>query len=128
MTYIKEKPKSIDAQNICYKFHESNPFYGIEKEVILYVKSKEFAGKQSSRLFFLTSFLSALITILLAFSVVYFYRKCIYSSKKQNTKEEDKKVEETKTEELIEDKTKDDIVSNITSNQKHKTKKQKKSK
>lgn len=96
-TFIEIPPDSIYGQSLFYTFQNERIINGISKDIELHVKTQDLEGKQSARMFFVTAVLSALVTIFLAFFIVYGYRKSksIFCSK--NKKEMDKIIAHSKS-------------------------------
>lgn len=79
IAFLNNKPDTIcNEQNYQYFFENHIQAYGVNEDIKLHVYSKELAGKQATRMFFLTSLLSAMITIFLTFLIIYIYRKFVY--------------------------------------------------
>ena len=78
--FVNEEPTEVNCQNVNYKIIQrlnpdgTYPNLGIDKEIILHVKSREFENKQNSRMFFITAVLSGLIVLFIAFLIIFFYR------------------------------------------------------
>ena len=74
-TFIDVEPDSIKGQMLFFCCQNNHATRGVKQHFTFHVYSKELAGKQQARMFIVTTILSALITIFLAFIIIYGYRK-----------------------------------------------------
>lgn len=96
-TFVDNPPDSINAQKLFYRFQNERINNGISKDIVFHVKTKELEGKQTARMFFVTAVLSALVTIFLAFFIVYGYRKLSNVFRTKNKRLRDKIISHSKS-------------------------------
>ena len=94
---IETEPDSINGQDYYYNFKKPVVSAGLGKDFVFHLESKEFEGIQKARLFFITTLLSAIVTLFLAFFIIYFYRKSKIVFRNKDKRLMDKLVNSSKT-------------------------------
>ena len=135
-TFIEEKPDSLVGQQLYYSFtndslkRDSDDFL-INRTILIHVQSKELEILQQSRIFGVTALLSALITVFLAFLIIWICR-LVYKRwnkklvKKQEKLEIDNSDERVQNEENQEPTPQSDIMADsVTAEKSHSNKQSK---
>ncbi len=117
-TFIDGKPDSLVGQQLYYRFtkdslkSDSDRFM-INQTLLIHVQSKELEILQQSRIFGVTALLSALITVFLAFIIIWICRLVYKRWNKSLLKKQEKPVAENSNESILIDENQEASLSSV---------------
>ena len=120
-TFIDVEPDSLIGQQLYYSFTSdslkrySADDFMIDRTLLIHVQSKELEILQQSRIFGVTALLSALITVFLAFLIIWICRLVYKRWNKKLLKQQDKQVAENSNESSLDDEHQEASLSSVIS-------------
>lgn len=119
-TFIDGKPDSLVGQQLYYSFTKDSlksdsDSLMINQTLLIHVQSKELEILQQSRIFGVTALLSALITVFLAFLIIWICRLVYKRWNKNLLKKQEKPVAENSNESILNDENQEDPLSSVNS-------------
>jgi hypothetical protein len=119
-TFIDGTPDSLVGQQLYYSFTKDSLKRDSDKSLInqtllIHVQSKELEILQQSRIFGVTALLSALITVFLAFLIIWICRLVYKRWNKNLLKKQEKQVDESSNESILNDENQEAPLSSVNS-------------
>ena len=119
-TFIDGTPDSLVGQQLYYSFTKDSLKRDSDKclinqTLLIHVQSKELEILQQSRIFGVTALLSALITVFLAFLIIWICRLVYKRWNKNLLKKQEKQVDESSNESILNDENQEAPLSSVNS-------------